>query len=308
MFHQLFPTFLSIALLVGLGYVLGKLHQVDLKSVAFLLIYGFVPVVVGGAVAQLAFTPTVFLLPFIGLAISFIVGTFSLLLGKRVIDDGRAVFLLPLATGTGNTGYFGLPVALAVLGNETVGMYMLTLIGIGFYDATFGYYYVARGNLTVRDALRRVARLPMIYAMIVGLILSGIHVGLPPVFLKFWEVSKGAYICIGMMLVGLALANQRHFKWDYQLIAVGLLGKFLIWPALALFLILMDRVFTNLLTPVMAQCLIVIACTPIAANTTAYAAQNDMPVQKAASLVMISTVLAIVALPFVLPILLSWVS
>jgi hypothetical protein len=31
-------------------------------------------------------------------------------------------------------------------------------------------------------------------------------------------------------------------------------------------------------------------------------------VQKAASLVMISTVLAIVALPFVLPILLSWVS
>jgi predicted permease len=52
----------------------------------------------------------------------------------------------------------------------------------------------------------------------------------------------------------------------------------------------------------------VVALCPIAANTTAYAAQNDMPVQKAASLVMISTVLAIVALPFVLPILLSWVS
>jgi predicted permease len=308
MFHQLFPTFLSIALLVGLGYVLGKLHQVDLKSIAHLLIFGFVPVVVGGAVAQLTFTPEVLLLPVVGFIISFLVGTSSLWLGRRLVDDKRAVFLLPLATGTGNTGYFGLPVALAALGNETVGLYMLTLVGIGLYDSSIGYYYIARGNLTVSDALRRVARLPMMHAIVVGFIFSVMHIGLPSPLIKFWEVSKGAYICIGMMLVGLALANQKHFKWDRQLIAVGLFGKLLLWLGLALILILLDRTTTQLLTPIMGQCLIVVALCPVAANTTAYAAQNDMPVQKAASLVMISTVLAIVALPFVLPILLSWVS
>jgi len=79
-------------------------------------------------------------------------------------------------------------------------------------------------------------------------------------------------------------------------------------PAIALLIIAFDKAFINFLSPIMAQCLVIISVCPIAANTTAYAAQNDMPVQKAASLVMISTMLAIVALPFVLPILLSWVS
>lgn len=308
MFHQLFPTFLSIALLVGLGYVLGKLHQVDLKSVAFLLIYGFLPVVVTGGVAQLVFDPTVLLLPILVFITSSLVGLSSLWLGKRLVDDKRATFMLPAATGTGNTGYFGIPIALALLGSETIGLYMVAIIGIGIYDATIGYYYIARGNLTVRDALRRVARLPMVYAIVVGLILSVTHIGLPPALMKFWEVGRGAYICLGMMLAGLALGNQEHFKWDRQLLAVGLFGKFLIWPGLTLILILLDRATTQLFTPVMAQYLIIIAISPVAAGTTAYAAQNDMPVQKAASLVMISTVLAIVVLPFVLPILLSWVS
>jgi predicted permease len=307
MFHQLFPTFLSIALLVGLGYVLGKLHQVDLKSIAHLLIFGFVPVVVGGAVAQLTFTPEVLLLPFVGFALCCVVGFISLWLGRRLVDDKLAVYLLPLAVGSGNVGFFGLPVAIALLGNDHVGTYMLAILGAVIYDGTIGYYYVARGNLTVSDALRRVARLPVLYGMAIGFILSIMQIGLPAPLMKFWEVAKGAYICLGIMLVGLALANQKHFKWDYQLIGVGLFGKFLM-PTTALGLIVLDKVLTNLLSPIMAQCLIVIAVCPIASNTTAYAAQNDMPVQKAASLVMISTVLAIVALPFVLPILLSWVS
>jgi predicted permease len=307
MFHQLFPTFLSIALLVGLGYVLGKLHQVDLKSIAHLLIFGFVPVVVGGAVAQLTFTPEVLLLPVVGFALCCVVGFISLWLGRRLVDDKLAVYLLPLAVGSGNVGFFGLPVAIALLGNDHVGTYMLAILGAVIYDGTIGYYYVARGNLTVSDALRRVARLPVLYGMAIGFILSIMQIGLPAPLMKFWEVAKGAYICLGIMLVGLALANQKHFKWDYQLIGVGLFGKFLM-PTTALGLIVLDKVLTNLLSPIMAQCLIVIAVCPIASNTTAYAAQNDMPVQKAASLVMISTVLAVIALPFVLPILLSWVS
>jgi predicted permease len=308
MFHQLFPTFLSIALLVGLGYVLGKLHQVDLKSIAHLLVYGFVPVVVSGAVAQLTFTPEVLLLPVVGFALCCVVGFISLWLGRRLVDDKLAVYLLPIAAGSGNTGYFGLPIALAVLGNEYVGNYMFAILGTVIFDTTVGYYYVARGHLTVAGALRRVTRLPLLYAMTLGFALSFFHLGLPAPLMKFWEVAKGAYICLGMMLIGLALANQKHFTWDNRLITSGLFGKFILWPAAALLIIVIDKMCLQLLTPIMAQCLIVMAICPMAANTTAYAAQNDMPVQKAASLVMISTVLAIVALPFVLPILLSWVS
>jgi predicted permease len=185
---------------------------------------------------------------------------------------------------------------------------MIANLGTVIFHTTVGYYFIARGNVTASQAIQQVIRLPVLYGMAAGLVLSFMQIGLPDPLLKFWDVSKGAYICLGMMLVGLALANQKHFKWDRQLIAVGLFGKFLIWPGLALILILLDRTTTQLLTPIMAQCLIVIAVCPIASNTTAYAAQNDMPVQKAASLVMISTVLAIVVLPFVLPILLSWVS
>jgi hypothetical protein len=219
--------------------------------------------------------------------------------------NNLGVFLLPNATGAGNVGYFGLPVAMALLGEQAAGIYMLSFIGVTLYDTTLSYYFLARGKLTTKQAVRRVLRLPIIYAMIIGVGLSSLHVALPLPLLKFWEIAKGAYVCLGMMLLGLALANQKRLGWDLPLLGISLFGKFLLVPLLTLAVVLADQRYTMLLTPIMAQCLMVIAVVPSAANLNAYAVQNNMPVDKAASIVLVSSLCAIVGTPLLLQLLLN---
>jgi predicted permease len=74
MFAALFPTLLNMTLLIGLGYLLGRLHKIDLNSVAALVIYGFSPIVVFGAVLQLNFTPALALLPIISFVLASVTG------------------------------------------------------------------------------------------------------------------------------------------------------------------------------------------------------------------------------------------
>jgi predicted permease len=306
MFAALFPTLLNMTLLIGLGYLLGRLHKIDLNSVAALLIYGFSPIVVFGAVLQLNFTPALALLPIISFVLASVTGLSCLWLGHRLLPKNNlGVFLLPNATGAGNVGYFGLPVAMALLGEKNIGIYIFTILGVNMYEATLSYYFLARGRLTTTQAVRRVLRLPIIYAMIIGVGLSSLHVALPLPLLKFWEIAKGAYVCLGMMLLGLALANQKRLGWDLPLLGISLFGKFLLVPLLTLAVVLADQRYTMLLTPIMAQCLMVIAVVPSAANLNAYAVQNNMPVDKAASIVLVSSLCAIVGTPLLLQLLLN---
>lgn len=301
---DLISAFIPLASLILLGYILGRCTTTDLKSVANLAILGFTPLVGLGAAAQLKFNAQLLVLPVITFMLASAVGLITFYFARPWLDKKMSA-LLPVASGSGNTGYFGLPVALAIMGPSAAGVYMLANLGVVIFETTLGYFFIARGQVDTRLALQRVLKLPLLYALVAGLIISALDTKLPDAALNLWQLAKGAYVCVGMMILGLALSQQKRFRIDSKLLLAGFGGKFILWPTLAVAFVSLDHAVLGLLNPVMHQCILIISAAPMAANLPAYAAQNNAEVAPAATLTLFSTMAAVVGLPYLLPYLLG---
>lgn len=301
MTQTLLAAFIPLGVLILLGFALGKACRVDLKSIAVLAIYAITPIVAFGSTAQLDFKPSMLLLPLASFLIASAVAFCMLFIG-RVLKDNTYRFTLPMACGSGNTGYFGFPVAIALFGAEGAGVYFLANLGVIIFESTIAYYYMARGNLSSRDAIGRVIRLPVLYALTAGILFAAFHIPLPDFALKLWELSKGAYIFIGMMIAGIGLAASSKFTIAPAFLFLGMLGKFILWPLGAIAFRYLDGGLFDAQTH---DLLLVMSLVPAAANLPGFAVVNDGPVSDCAMLVLITTILAIIVLPFLLPVILS---
>jgi malate permease and related proteins len=305
---NLIEVFIPLALLIGLGFVMGRLAEVDLKTIAKLAIFGFTPVVGFGAVAQLNLSVGLIILPVLAFLLATIVGLITFYLARYMHNKQTFNYLLPLAAGSGNTGYFGFPLALALLGPIGGGVYLVANLGVVIYESTIGYYFVERNSFSPRQALQKVLQLPILSAIVLGSIvsLSGFQLNEP--LLKFWELSKGVYICLGMMILGVALGKQKLTHLDFNFACFGLIGKFVFWPLLVIGIVLLDKATLSLLTPVMHQSLVILSLAPMAANLVNFTAHSGGQVGQVASLVLLSTVIAVCGIPFFLPILISLIN
>lgn len=297
----LIQTCIPLALLILLGYVLGRLNTIEMKSVATLTIYGITPIVAFGSAARLDFTPSLLLLPLCTFLIALVIGLSTFKIGS-LLNDHSLRCLLPVACGSGNTGYFGFPVAIALFGPDSAGLYFLANLGVSIFETSIGFYFIARGHYSPQDALKRVLRLPTIYALTAGLVVAAFHWHLPEEATKLWDLCKGAYIVLGMTIAGLALSQVKGFSFNLKLVGITLIGKFFFWPTAAIVFALLDH---YLFSPDIHKLIIVLSLTPVAANLPAFAAANNLPIRDAAMLVLGSTILAILGLPHILPILLN---
>jgi predicted permease len=299
-------TLVPLTLLILLGWIVGRVQDIDLKSVSTMLIYAISPVVAFGSTAQLNFHGNYVLLPFITFILASFCGLTSFALGRRLLKHKDMGYLLPQATGSGNNGYFGLPLAMAILSADQVGVYFLIMLGTSIFEATLGYYFVGRGHLTVRHALKRVVRMPVTYAIAGGLALSARHVTLDPGLLKLWEAARGSYVCIGMMIIGIALAKHKKLAWEIDFIALAMFGKYILWAvAVAAFAWTDIHVLKIYDAPIYTM-IAILAITPVAANTAAFAAQHDFKPQLAATIVFITTIISFAFLPVVLPLIFTF--
>jgi len=284
--------------LIGLGYVAGRWLQVQSHTLAMIAIYFLSPIVNFGGVAQLKFQATYLLLPLllfvIPTALSFLSHRIS---GHLYQDNTRN--LIAMSSATGNSGYFGTPLALALLGPESVGIYFLMNFGVALCESTVGYYHGARGQFSVGDSLRKVLKLPFIYAVLLGLLWNASGAPLPAVFLSWWERFTGAWVIVGMMLIGVALGQTGRWRANLQLTSVLFAIKFLAWPACTFGLALLDRAFLGLFDSNVHTLLLIIGVVPLAGNTVAFATQLHLRPGEMAALVLESTVFAVFYIPLV---------
>lgn len=299
LFLLLLKNLVPLYILIAAGFVGGKYLRLDRHTLAGMAVYMFTPVVVFGFISDLKLKPEYAALPVIAYAISAIVGFGFLWIGRRIYPDNRANLLAMLAS-MGNTGYFGLPVALLLFDKNHVGIYMFMLLGITGFEATIGYYIASRGKFDVRASLLKLATFPSIYAMTAGLLVnvSGIH--LPDLFYTYWTYFKGAYVITGMMLIGTALSAIRDFRPAPLFLLLSFAGKFLAWPLVTLLFVQVDAQWLHLFMPDIYRLLYLLALVPFAANIAAYSAQMDMRPEKAATTILLGTIFALFYIPLVM--------
>lgn len=156
---KLIPLYLMIAL----GFIAGKYLKVQKESVANIVIYILVPVIIFNGTATTPLNISTLSLPVLFYVLcSFMCLLFYFLGGFIWKDSTRNV--LALAAGTANVGYFGLPVVAVLFPPPSLGLAVLAIMGFQLFENSLGFFIAAKGRHTARDALLKVLKLPTLYA------------------------------------------------------------------------------------------------------------------------------------------------
>lgn len=297
-FSILITQCVPLLLLMGLGYFAGKRFNADGKTLADIVIFLISPVVMFGAVARLPLEPKYFVLPAILLVLAATV-TFATAAILKPWNKDRIANLIGMSSATANTGYFGLPIILAMFDQERAGLYLLITFALTINESVFAYYVGARGHHTMHESLFKVLKLPTLYALILGLAFNASGLPMPDIFNTYWQKFAGAWTIIGMMLIGVALSKY-ELRLNWLLLGSLTFTKFVLWPAIILGLIAIDRNATHLFDDTVYTMLLVISSVPVAANVVAFATQLNIRPGEAALSVLISTLISVLYLPFIL--------
>ncbi len=227
-----------------------------------------------------------------------IIAFVSLFLFKNSWNDSTGN-ILAFSAGTGNTGYFGIPLAVIFFEPELADVFIFTVLASLLYESTSGFYVTAKGNFTVKESLKKMARLPILYAFILGLILNLLGSQIPEVISSYTGQFKGAYGILGMMMLGMGLIglNSSEGNFDIKFISITYILKFIFWPLAMLGVIYLDKTFLQFLNDDLYKVLFLFSIVPLAGNTVTLAVLLNAKPEKASLAVFLSTVVSVVTIP-----------
>ncbi|PCM44768.1 AEC family transporter [Marinobacter sp. ANT_B65] len=292
LFIKLLPLYVTVAL----GWVAGRYLDASGKHIAGIMLYIVTPSVVFSGVMAAPLSAEVIFLPFLVFGLSSVLGILQLKLARRVITDGSAS-IIPLCVGSGNTGYFGVPVALLLFGEEGLGLYIVCMLGTTLFENSVGFYLAARGRYDLKESLWRVVKLPSVYAFLAAVTLNLSGFSIPDVFVPLFDNLRGAYSILGMMIIGMSITSFRGLAGNMRFTALAFFGKFVIWPLVATAFWWLDSQVLGIYDPAVHQAIFLISITPIAANTVVIATLLDTSPRQAAGTVMLTTLFALAFIP-----------
>ena len=230
------------------------------------------------------------------------IGAAILLLISMLIS--RAFFrhdaIAAFAGAFSNPGFFGIPLVIAVLGQDAVfyAAPFIALLNIGQW--TYGVSRLTGQPLRQGFALKKLIRAPFVIAITAGLVLFATQLPLPGILKDGLSAAAGLNTPLAMFTVGVYLAQTDLKKMlkDRSLYAVSAVRLLLI-PLAALGIL---SLFPANLTGMKTVLLIAAAC-PVGSNVAVYAQLHGKDYPYAVETVVISTALSLATIPLTV-----WVS
>ncbi|MAD42217.1 MAG: transporter [Arcobacter sp.] len=290
------PLYLNIVL----GYILTKYLKVRRDYVAFILIYILGPIVIFFATLSININMQLLFLPVFVFIFGSSIAFFVLYRYKNEWKDA-SINTLAFTCGTGNTGYFGIPLAMILLSPENANIFIFATLASLFYENTTGFYVTAKGSFTARQSIVKIIRLPLLYAFIAGLSLNIIGVDVPSFVVPYFEIIKWGYGILGMMMLGMGMKGFNLAEdMDKKFIKIAYFFKFFFWPAVILLIIFIDKNFFGLLSEDIYDVLFLFSIVPLAGNTITLAVLLNAKPQKASFTVLLSNLISVIYIPIML--------
>lgn len=297
-FLTLFIKLLPLYMFIAVGYLCGRFLKIKTDYVSVILLYFLIPVVIFNTTATTPLTLSTITIPILFYLMCGLTSLVTYIAAGYLRHD-LPKHLLAFIAGTANTGYLGFAIVADLFGTNYLSIAVLSVLGTGLYFNTIGFLVAAKGNYSTKESLIKLLQLPMLYAFFFGIAasLAGIH------FFKIYEDISGElnqlYIFLGMMTIGLALAEIKSFTFDHVFLYVSLGAKFILWPLLMAILLFIDSISLRMFGNEMQKILIIMSLLPVAVNLVPYASYLKESPDKAAVVVLISTIFALFLIPLV---------
>ncbi len=214
-------------------------EQVDDKTITLINVYflqvflTFWGLLIKPIDISLLFAPSIYLFIVIIIVIA------SALLAKFLFEDKKEYSIATVAAIIGNTGNLGIPINIAIFGEDSIPYTtVINLVNV-FVVYTIGVFYYSRGSFDTKTSLKNILKIPVLWAAIIAIAL-GYH-GYAPDGAILNMLMMGAYASMTMQLFlfGIYLYGTKIKEISKTLVLWVLTFKFLILPAIA-FIVLIN--------------------------------------------------------------------
>ena len=290
-FSALLTTFannlLPVLLIGGAGFLLGKILEIEPRTLGRVVFYLFSPLLVFNLLlkSQLDFGEALGTLGF-ALIVMLSLSILALLLGKAIGLDRPHILVMLLIATFGNNGNYGLPLISFAFGEEALAHATIYFVVMAILINTGGVLIASLGHADLRTALLGLFKIPTVYGVLLAGLLNLLNFELPVSLSRTIDLAAGATIPIMLVMLGLEL-TRTQWSHDWRALGLGVFLRLIAGPVIAL---LLAGLF-GLQGPA-RQSNIVQAGMPAAVTTAVLATEYHLEPELTTAIIMISTVLS----------------
>ncbi|TXK36414.1 hypothetical protein FVR03_17835 [Pontibacter qinzhouensis] len=293
---KLLSSVLPLYAFIGVGYAASRWLGLKSKWISWLLLYLLIPVVIFEHLVKADVTQMVVVAVMV-FALAVLMNVPAWLVRKFWVKDINK-YQLNCSFSYYNIGWFGIPVVMALFGEEQMPLVMSAYMGNVFYGDTVGYYLVSRSkDLPATEAVKNVLKIPAVYASIAAIIanLAGFELpdGIEPVMKgASWTLSA-----LGMIMIGIGLSKANLKQLDYKKYGLIMSSRFVSSIVLMGLLVLAELALIGQLEGDEQKLMMLFSIFPIAANLVVFSSFLDTEQETAALLVASSSIISLVIVP-----------
>jgi predicted permease len=278
---------LPLAIMAAAGFIVARRFRIDVGTLAKLAIYLFIPAIVFDSLSKSKINGD-YLLIAAGFtaANTFIMSGVGLVTGRLARAPRSLRNAVTIALAFYNSANFGIPVMSMAFGADAVAIQTAVVATQSTLMYSWGVFLAAGGRFRPREAAFETLKLPVLYALILGLIVRYGHLELPgPIETAVGHLAR-AMIPLALVTLGTQIARSRR-AGEGALVTGTTLLRLIGGPIIGLGLVTMLR-----LEGLPAQVLLVGSGAPTAVNTTILAIEYDNEPDFAVNTVSMCTILS----------------
>jgi len=198
----LLNVILPIYLLIGLGFLLGKLNsELRTDTISFIVLYLFAPSLIFSSFRSLEISLSSFS-SILVTALGVFGGVYLLSLFVEKSYLGKRNEAFEISAVVMNAGYLGIPLIYLMFGEKALPFAVTYMVVMAVYHFTLGII-ILEGSL--KEGLVSALRIPLIYALLLSLLLRGVSItaGIE----KIVKLSGDATLPLMLVSIGISLSR-----------------------------------------------------------------------------------------------------
>lgn len=287
---------LPIYFFIFLGFIAKKnlKTQIDEKSLVLLSLYFLQPIMIFWGLTKEPINYEFIISPIFFL-IAMISTLLIMLIYSKFIFSQKSDENIFLATAlVGNTGNLGIPLGIALFGEQSVPYTSIINIANIFFMYTISIYFFAREKYNFKDSIKSIFKIPVIWFAVFAIMVNYYGLSIPKEF--NFALQMGAYTSLTLQLIifGTYLYSVKIKTIPWKLSLQISFAKHILLPIIGILIVFY---FSNL-NSMVASILIMELVMPLAVNNVNFSVLYSTKPSDVAATILISSAIFVGLLHF----------
>ncbi len=224
-------------ILLGFFAKLSFKEQMHERSLVLFSIYFLQPILVFWGLTSRKIDFSVVEAPLLFIAVTGAALVMSFLFSHLLFQGQKERSIATVASIVGNTGNLGIPLGIALFGEQSVIYTSIINMANVFLVNSVGVYFYSRGNFSIRDSFLNIFKLPPIWFGFLALLCNYAGVTLHEALQTPLKMGAYATMVIQLAIFGMYLYSVEIKKIDWRLFSFVTFMKFVAIPLMALLIL-----------------------------------------------------------------------